>query len=963
MSLLARPSAVAWFAALVPGACLLLGLAGWRYADRTLELCGLLLVAILLSAYKPRRGSVGEGDIMQPSFVAEFAALVMIGLPLALAVSAAGEIAHGLAQATRRRRILDSCIHMATALMAMESAGAVFRAFGGIPGALAWPWHVLPTATAAAAYCIVRSTVVRFLVPLVSRRRAEADWSFRAARAWPAYALGATIGIAIAEVVAHGRWELLPAIAVPLYFAYHAYCGSLDRIEEEHRRREVIDSLVQGMAVVNSSGEVTLWSDVLERMVGRVRSQAIGRSFTEAMPALARTDLPQAIDEVLASGSPRIISRLTITVGSAARLVDVRVLPVDGGATLLWLDVTASVRDDAAAERAGTRLALAAESANDGLWEWDLRTQDCFFSGRWKTIVGLNPDAPASHPTDWFARVHPDDLRSLKDAIRRHLAGDTKSLEHEHRLRHEDGSYRWVSCRGVAAPGAGGRPAKLAGALTYRLDGPIREGHAGLMDPLTGLANRTVFVERLGRRLTELKRRPDGDRFAVLYLDLDRFKVVNDSLGHMVGDELLCGVSRRLEECLRPADLLARLGGDEFAVLVSNLGSEAQANTVAFRIQEALKAPFAIGGREVFTTASIGIALSFSHYETPDEMMRDADTAMYHAKTSGKARHELFDADMHARVRDRLGLENDLRHAVSNNAFEVHYQPIVLLNTGMCVGFESLIRWQRNGEAVSPATFIPLAEELGLIESLGTWVLREACQTFARWQRRFPGRLDYITVNVSSRQLVHQNFLSVVEKAVADARLEPSQLRLEITETALMENPNGAAQLLRDLRDFGVKIYLDDFGTGYSSLSHLHRLPVDALKIDRSFVKSLLQVDRPAIVESILALAHTLNTNVVAEGIETDVQALELERLGCTHAQGYLFSKPLPIPAVEELLTRDRALGPKGRPAVAPEPAERGVFGVSGPLTWPEAAAGEAVAVAEAAAGMTRGLAKLRPAG
>jgi EAL domain-containing protein (putative c-di-GMP-specific phosphodiesterase class I) len=264
---------------------------------------------------------------------------------------------------------------------------------------------------------------------------------------------------------------------------------------------------------------------------------------------------------------------------------------------------------------------------------------------------------------------------------------------------------------------------------------------------------------------------------------------------------------------------------------------------------------------------------------------------------------------------------------------------------------------------VSPATFIPLAEELGLIEPLGTWVLREACQTFARWQRRFPGRLDYITVNVSSRQLVHQNFLSVVEKAVADARLEPSQLRLEITETALMENPNGAAQLLRDLRDFGVKIYLDDFGTGYSSLSHLHRLPVDALKIDRSFVKSLLQADRPAIVESILALAHTLNTNVVAEGIETDVQALELERLGCTHAQGYLFSKPLPIAAVEELLTRDRALGPKGRPAAAPEPAERGVFGVSGPLTWPEGASGEAVAVAEAAAGMTRGLAKLRPAG
>ena len=252
--------------------------------------------------------------------------------------------------------------------------------------------------------------------------------------------------------------------------------------------------------------------------------------------------------------------------------------------------------------------------------------------------------------------------------------------------------------------------------------------------------------------------------------------------------------------------------------------------------------------------------------------MRDADTAMYHAKTRGKARHELFDADMHARVRDRLGLENDLRHAVLNNDFEVHYQPIVLLATGMCVGFESLIRWKRNGVPVPPDQFIPLAEEVGLIEPIGTWVLRQACRTFADWQRRFPEGLDYITVNVSSRQLLQHNFLAVVEQAVHDAGLKPCDLRLEITETALMENPKIAAGMLRELRDFGVKIYLDDFGTGYSSLSHLHKLPVDALKIDRSFVNSLLRSDRP-IVESILALARTLNTSVVAEGIESDAQA------------------------------------------------------------------------------------------
>ncbi len=248
------------------------------------------------------------------------------------------------------------------------------------------------------------------------------------------------------------------------------------------------------------------------------------------------------------------------------------------------------------------------------------------------------------------------------------------------------------------------------------------------------------------------------------------------------------------------------------------------------------------------------------------------------------------------------------------------------------MGFESLIRWKRNGEPVPPDKFIPLAEELGLIEPLGTWVLREACRAFAAWQRRYPGGLDYITVNVSSRQLVQQNFLAVVERTVQDAGLQPSDLRLEITETALMESPKAAAGLLRDLRDFGVKIYLDDFGTGYSSLSHLHRLPVDALKIDRSFVNSLLLPDRPAIVESILALARTLNTSVVAEGIETAAQAQELERLGCTHAQGYLFSRPLSMPLAEEVIARRQPLGPKQPgPVAGPEGP-----GPRNPLTWPD---------------------------
>jgi diguanylate cyclase (GGDEF)-like protein len=469
---------------------------------------------------------------------------------------------------------------------------------------------------------------------------------------------------------------------------------------------------------------------------------------------------------------------------------------------------------------------------------------------------------------------------------------------------------------------AGRRAGRIAGSLTDTTEqATAREQlrSVAFLDPLTGLCNRAVFVEVLGRRLEELKVLRGGNRFAALYLDLDRLKVVNDSLGHLVGDELLTAVSRRLESCLRARDTLARLGGDEFAILLNEVGDPAQANVVAFRIQEALSAPFSIAGRVVFTSASIGIAFGHAEYNNPDEIMRDADTALYHAKKRGKARHELFDADMHARELDRVGLENDLRHAVNHNDFEVHYQPIVLLASGMCVGFESLIRWTRNGKPVSPVTFIPLAEELGIIEPLGTWVLQQACAAFADWQRRFPaGGLDYITVNVSSRQLMQQNFLSIVEQAVHDSGLKPCDLRLEITETALMDSPNEAAKLLRELREFGTKIYLDDFGCGYSSLSHLHKLPVDTLKIDRSFVKSLLLPDRPAIVESILALARTMNTSVVAEGIEKDVQARELERLGCTHAQGYLFSRPLSARGVEELLVANSPLGPKNVQASDP---------------------------------------------
>jgi diguanylate cyclase (GGDEF)-like protein/PAS domain S-box-containing protein len=927
--MLSRRTAVVAFATAI-GAGVLLGLAGWPPPVRTLEFTGLILAAILTSILAPRQSTMKSSAAMAPAFIVYFTSLLLFGPHTTMLVVAAGAIAEKLkdSEGTDRWRII---VDAATVMLALQAAAAVHGALGGITGRFAWPWQAMPIAAALVVYCVVKGAVAEIVVPFITKKRIARSWPKNLLRGFPAHVIGASLAVALADLIAHEAWDVLPVAALPLFFAYRTYSAQMNRREDQQRSRDIIDALDEGMCVLDSEGHVTFWNDSLETILGCPRDRAVGRALASAVPTLDKTELPRAISEALTSRRPRTLAHLGVPSAASPRILRIRIIPVVDGVTLLWQDISERTRAEQALRRSEERFALAAEGANDGLWEWDLRTKEIYFSSRWRAIVGLPAQAGVGRPDEWMERVHPDDLAALKEAIEAHIAGKTEHVQHEHRIRHEDGTYRRCLCRGVAVRTAGGRPARIAGSLTDTTEGSIaqeRLRNAGFLDPLTGLCNRAVFVEGIGRRLQELKARRRSNPFAILYLDLDRFKVVNDSLGHLIGDELLKAVSRRLESCLRQGDTLARLGGDELAILLTALGEEQQANAIAFRIQQALSEPFSIGGREVFTSASIGIAFGRVQYNNPDEIMRDADTAMYHAKSHGKARHEVFDADMHARALDRLGLENDLRHAVTNNAFELHYQPIVLLASGMCVGFESLVRWTRNGEPVSPATFIPIAEELGLIEQLGTWVLQQACLTFADWRRRFrDSSLEYITVNVSSRQLMQQNFLGLVEQAVHRSKLKPGDLRLEITETALMDSPNSAAKLLQDLRDFGVKIYLDDFGTGYSSLSHLHKLPVDALKIDRSFVRSLVLPDRPAIVESILALARTLNTSVVAEGIEEDVQARELARLGCTHAQGYLFSRPLSTKAAEELVAANRPLGATHAHASHAAPA---------PIVWPD---------------------------
>ena len=399
-------------------------------------------------------------------------------------------------------------------------------------------------------------------------------------------------------------------------------------------------------------------------------------------------------------------------------------------------------------------------------------------------------------------------------------------------------------------------------------------------------------------------------QFAVLYLDLDRFKSINDSLGHQVGDELLIATARRLERCLRPGDTLARLGGDEFTVLLDDVRSEADATGVAERIHQEVAAPLEMAGVEVFTSVSVGIALSGAGYESPEDMLRDADTAMYRAKAGGRAGHQVFDGDMHQRAVSSLKLETDLRRALERREIVPYYQPIVDLDTGAVVGFEALARWRHpTSGMLLPDLFIPVAEETGLVGEIGAWMLAEACRQVRDWQTRYPlwSALG-ISVNVSGRQLSHGGVVGDVERTLGATGLDPACLTLEITESALVHSLSAGAGVIERLHAMSVGLHLDDFGTGYSSLAYLHSFPVQALKIDRSFVNRMNQASpQSAIVKAIVSLAHDLGMEVVAEGVETRAQLEALRALRCRRGQGFLFSKPVPADQAERLLGRSLA--------------------------------------------------------
>ncbi|HEX6882001.1 MAG TPA: EAL domain-containing protein [Planctomycetota bacterium] len=542
------------------------------------------------------------------------------------------------------------------------------------------------------------------------------------------------------------------------------------------------------------------------------------------------------------------------------------------------------------ARRAEERLRAVWEGARDGLWDWDVVRGEVRYSPRWKALLGYGEDELADRAEEWFRRVHPHDLPALKETLGALMSGKSSVAELELRMIHRSGSWRWVLVRGARREGE-----LLGGSLTDVTALKLAENRLlveASHDRLTGLPNESLLLDRLALALVRSSRRPELS-VAVLYLDLDRFHTVNDSLGHEAGDEVLVEIARRLTELLRLGDTLARLGADKFGLLLDGVRGSAEAVAFAQEIAGALRRPLRLAGHEVFAQGSIGIALARSAADRPEDLLRDAITAMHRAKRDGATVCEVFDPEMNRQAKERLRLEADLHHALARRELVLHYQPIVSLSEGRPSSFEALVRWQHPERGlVRPDVFIPIAEETGLIVPLGGWVLEEACRTMRTLHERFP-HSDHVAVavNLSGRQFEDGELMGSVSHALATSALTPQRLELEMTESVVMARTHQNAERLHSLRDLGIRLLIDDFGTGYSSLSSLQSFPLDSLKIDRTFVSRMeFDEEKREIVRTIVSLARTLEMEVVAEGIETAEQLHMLRELGCEYGQGFFFS-------------------------------------------------------------------------
>ncbi|MFQ4138343.1 putative bifunctional diguanylate cyclase/phosphodiesterase [Nodosilinea sp. PGN35] len=567
-------------------------------------------------------------------------------------------------------------------------------------------------------------------------------------------------------------------------------------------------------------------------------------------------------------------------------------------------------------ERTRELLHLAIDGSGIGIWDWQVQTGEVWASDRCAGLIGYDSGnlGPARIDT-WQRFVHPDDWSRKKVALQRHFTGQTATYDCEFRLRHRLGHWVWVLDRGkVVEWDAAHHPVRMSGTYTDITERRLAEAEHrriadqmlfnSLHDALTQLPNRNFLMQRLDLTLQRC-RRGSLRQFAVLFLDLDHFKVINDSLGHLAGDEVLVVVAQKLRSLVRATDLAARLGGDEFVLLLEDIDTLQEPLRIAKRLLQELQEPLAVGGSNVFLNASLGIVMGMGDYTTPTEPLRDADIAMYQAKAQGRGRYVVFNESMHLQALQRLQLEQELRDAIGQGELVLYYQPIFHLETKEISGFEALVRWQHPDRGfISPDSFIPIAEETGLVVALDRWVLTQATQQLARWHQRYPHRADLtVSINFSVKDLLRTDLLSDLADILTQTGLQGRHLNLEITESTLIEDIQAMVKILQQLKHQGFTVTIDDFGTGYSSLSYLHQLPVDALKIDRSFVMAMEASRRNSdIVETIITLSNRLGLAAIAEGVETQAQLCHLHRLGCELGQGYWFARPLPAAEAETLL-------------------------------------------------------------
>ncbi|MGZ5864046.1 MAG: EAL domain-containing protein [Xanthobacteraceae bacterium] len=556
------------------------------------------------------------------------------------------------------------------------------------------------------------------------------------------------------------------------------------------------------------------------------------------------------------------------------------------------------------------RRALALTGAGDMIWDWDVSADKVFTSPECEALLGLKRGAlegPAAH---WLDVLHPSDrdrFRATLDGLLEHRRG---RLVQDFRLRGPDGHYLWFTLKARPVVGSDGEVVRLVGTLTDVTEFKTAEErllHDAVHDNLTGLPNRTLFLNRLETVLA-MSKADSAIRATVMVIDLDRFKQVNDSVGMAVGDSILLTISRRLGRLLKPQDSLARLAGDQFGLVLLSVREVGQIITFAETLRKALRTPITFNDRELFLTASIGLALGEGQTAKSDEFLKDAELAMYHAKRVGGDRIEVFKPAMRARKMDRLTTESELRRAIERDEITILYQPIVHLEDRSVAGFEALARWDhpKLGRR-SPAEFISIAEETGLIVDLGMFMLERTARQLATWQRSLPTSTPlFASVNVSSRQLLRQDLIQDLRAVLARSPVARGSLKLEITESLVMENPEQAAGILQRLRELGAGLSLDDFGTGHSSLAYLQRFPFDSIKIDQSFVRPSTKGKRPVLLRTIIAMAHDLGMTAIAEGVESDAGAKEIYEMGCNFAQGFLFGEPMSAEQARALIVPEK---------------------------------------------------------